>query len=132
MDLPPPWCDATMPDAVSWHPLGNRPGASPTVEERARGVPGRPVGGVPATPCERAERLEHDAVGQRGGDVGMVVGRADLDHVHTDHRELEAHPAYGVEQLARGQAARLGRAGPRGVPGVADVDVDRQENALAL
>ena len=62
----------------------------------------------------------------------MVVGRADLDDVHADDGQLEADAADRVEQLAGGQAARLGRTGAWRVAGVADVDVDGEEDALAL
>ena len=62
----------------------------------------------------------------------MVVGRRDLDDVDADHRQLEADPAHGVEQLARLQPARLGGAGAGRVAGVADVDVDGEEDAVAV
>jgi hypothetical protein len=62
----------------------------------------------------------------------VVVRRAHLDDVHADHGQLEADAAHRVEELACRQAARLGRAGARRVAGVADVDVDGQEDAVAL
>ena len=78
------------------------------------------------------QRLQHDPVGQGGGDVGVVVRRGDLDHVHAHHRQLQADPADGIQQLAGGQPTRLRGAGARGVAGIAHVDVDGQEDALAL
>ncbi len=62
----------------------------------------------------------------------MVVGRRDLDHVDARDRQLAADPADGVQQVARGEAARLGRARAGRVPRVADVDVDGQEDRVAV
>ena len=102
------------------------------IQQRARRVPGRAVALVAPPASDRRERLEDHPVGEGGGDVGVVVGRTDLHHVDPDDGQLEADPAYGVEQLARRQPAGLRRPGPGRVAGVADVDVDGEEDALAL
>ena len=112
--------------------LALRDRRGPLAEQRLRGIPAGAVPLVPALAGDRRQRLEHDPVGQRGGDVGMVVGRRDLDHVHPHHRQLQTDPPDRVEQLAGGQPTRLRGASARGVARVADVDVDGQEHPLAL
>src|ERR1700712_4456987 len=99
-------------------------------QKRLGGVPGCPLRLVSPFPGDGRQGLEDDAVRQGRSDVSVVVGRADLDHVHAHDRELEADAAYGVEELARRQAARLGRAGARSVSWVADVD--GEEDAVAV
>ena len=101
-------------------------------QQRSGRVPGRPVPFVAPLPGDRGQCLEDDPVPERRGDVGVVVRRADLDHVHPHDRQLEADPAHGVEQLARRQPTRLGRARPGCMTGVADVDVDGEEDAVAV
>ena len=41
----------------------------------------------------------------------------DLDHVHSDHRELQADATDGIEQLAGGQAPGFGGPVPGAEPG---------------
>ena len=62
----------------------------------------------------------------------MVVGRGDFHHVHTDHRYLVADTPHRVEQLPRGEPARLGSPGARGVPRVGHVNVHRQKHPVAV
>ena len=87
-------------------------------------------------PCLRTarpgERLEAHPVGEVRRDLGVVVGRRDLDHVDARDGQLAADPADGVQQLPRGQPAGLGGAGAGGVARVADVDVDREEDRVAV
>ena len=97
---------------------------------RAAGRPGR--GTCRAAGRHPGQRLQHDPVGEERGDLGVVVGRRHLDDVHADDGQLQADPAYGVEQLPRGQAARLRGARAGRVAGVADVDVDGEEDPVAL
>ena len=101
-------------------------------EQRQRRIPPGAVALVAALPGDRRQCLQHDPVGQRRGDVGVIVRRADLDHVHPDHRQLEAQPAYRVQQLPGRQSAGLRGSGARRMTRVADVDVDGQEDTLAL
>jgi len=61
--------------------------------------------------------------GERG-DLGVVVGRGDLDDIAADEPQAEEAPQ-DPEELAARQPARLGRAGPRGRRWIEDVDVDR-------
>ena len=81
---------------------------------------------------QAGQRLEADPVGEVRGDLGVVVGRRHLDDVDAGDGQLAADAAYGVEQLPRRQPARLGGAGAGGVAGVADVDVDREEDPVAV
>ncbi len=61
----------------------------------------------------------------------MVVGRGHLHDVDTGQREFHGTASYGVEELASGQPARFRCTGTGSHPGVDNVDVDRQEHALA-
>src|SRR5690606_39084127 len=105
---------------------------STPLEERLPRVPGGAVTLVLAAAGYGRECLQGNAVRKRRGDVGVVVGRAHLDDVDADDGQLQADPADRVEELARGQPARLRGARARGVPRVADVDVDREEDSVAL
>ena len=62
----------------------------------------------------------------------MVVGRRHLDHVDPGHRQLVGDPPHRVKQLPGGQPARLRGAGPRRVPRIADIDVNREEHPVAI
>src|SRR5688500_2833969 len=72
----PQWITARTTESVV--------GASATVEQRLRRRPRLATLGVAPTTSDRGQRLEHHAVRERGRDVGMVVGRRDLDHVEPD------------------------------------------------
>ncbi len=97
-----------------------------------RRVPAGAVAGVLASAGDGRQGLEDDPVREGGRDVGAVVGRAHLDDVDADDGQLPADPAHAVEQLPGGETARLRRSRTRRVAGVADVDVDGEEDPLAL
>ena len=59
-----------------------------SVEQRPRRIPGGPVTCVRTTASNGRERFEDNAIGERRGDVGMVVGRTDLDDIHPDDGQL--------------------------------------------
>jgi hypothetical protein len=61
---------------------GHRPVTLATVEQRLPGIPGGPARRVTAAAGDPRQRLEHDPVGQERRDLGVVVRRRDLDHVH--------------------------------------------------
>ena len=69
--------------------------------------------------------------GRHPGDLGVVVGRGDLDDVAADHVR-PAQPAQDLEHLPAGHAAGLGGPGAGGVGRVQHVDVQRDvERAVA-
>ena len=53
-----------------------------SLEQGARGAAGRFAAQALAPPRDAPERLEDDPVAEVGGDLGVVVGRRDFDHVH--------------------------------------------------
>ncbi len=92
---------------------------------------------VPSAASRRRRAIPESAssttrLARNDGDLGVVVGRRDLDHVHPDDRQLVGDAAHRVEQLPGGQPAGLGRAGAGRVAGVAHVDVDREEHPVAV
>ena len=74
---------------------------------------------------ERGDQLQRDAVGGHRRHLGVVVRRRDLDDVHAGDLHGAGDPADRAQQLARQQAAGLGRAGAGRDARVDDVDVDR-------
>ena len=79
--------------------------------------------GVSAVACQDREQFVADVRRRDAGDLGVVVGRRDLDDVGADDVQAD-EAAQGVEQFPAGQAAGFRGAGTRGVGGVEDVDVD--------
>src|SRR5438128_4585572 len=67
----------------------------------------------------------HDGRGGERRDVGMVVGRGKLDHVHSAPVEIGNAAEDGVS-LARGETARNRRAGAGREGGIEAVDVEAQ------
>ena len=80
--------------------------------------------GASAVACQDREQFVADVRRRDAGDLGVVVGRRDLDDVGADDVEAD-QAAQGVEQFAAGQPAGFGGAGARRVGRVEDVDVDR-------
>ena len=80
--------------------------------------------------CERRrlghqrDQVERHRGSRYAGDLGVVVGGCDLDHVATDDVEA-VEPAEQVEQLTTVEPAHLGGARARRERRVEDVDVDR-------
>src|SRR6478609_8572505 len=97
-------------------------------EQWEQRIPSRTVPEILTLAGDGAERLEDHPISKRGGDVGVVIWRADLDNIHSDHWEFETDPAHGVQQFAGGQPAGLRSASARCVSWIADIDVDRQEH----
>ena len=118
----PPRSSATPPSPSS----SSRAASPPSSPEAAEVEPER------SQPERRPHRdagqgLADDAVGdERRGVVGADGGRDHLDDVDADELELGGHGADGEQQVARGHAAGLGRAGAGDERGVEDVDVDGQ------
>src|SRR6186713_423054 len=96
----------------------------PFTEQRKQRIPAGAISQILTFTCNGAQRLEHHAIGERRSDVGVVVRRADLDHIHSDHWKLETDPAYRIEQLTGRQSTRLGRTGARGMSWITHIDVD--------
>ena len=119
--------------------LGLPTGAANT--GRRGGIPGRAPGrhsrsGAEAVPLDgvvrqQGDQLVGDVAGGDAGDLGVVVGRGDLDDVGADEVQA-AEAAQDLQQFAAGDAAGLRGAGAGGVGGVEHVDVDGDvERAVA-
>jgi hypothetical protein len=96
----------------------------PLAKQRLQRIPPRPLAKILALARDGAQGLQDHSIRQCRCDIGVVVWRADLDHIHPDHRKLETDPAHRVKQLACGQSARFRCASARCVSWIADVDVD--------
>ena len=64
--------------------------------------------------------------------AGAVVGGGDFDHIDADHGRFQGDPPHGVQQLAGGEAARFGCAGAGRHAGIDDIDIDGEEDAVAV
>jgi hypothetical protein len=74
---------------------------------------------------QRTDMALDDGRGGDGRDVGVIVGRGQLDHVHAAPVEFADAAQDGV-RLARGEAARDRRAGAGGEGGIEAVDIEAQ------
>ena len=85
------------------------------------------------TPGYPGKNLQHDSIGQQRSHFARAVqGRGQLDNICAYHRQFERAATHRVEQLARRQPAGLGRSRSGGHPWVHDIDVYRQEHAVAV
>ena len=66
------------------------------------------------------------------GQLGVVVGGRDLDHVDTGDIVLVAELTNHAEKVGAGDAARLRCAGAGRVRGIEDVDVDGDVQLVGL
>lgn len=96
----------------------------PLVEQGLQRIPSSTFPEILPFPGNGAQGLQHHSIRQRGSDVGVVVWRADLDHVHPDDRQLETDPAYRVQQFACRQPARFRRTGAGCMTWIAHINVD--------
>ena len=68
----------------------------------------------------------HAAVREQRRDLGLIVGRRDLDHVHADEVDGTHDLAHGAQQLTGRHPAGLGVPVPGASPGSAtSMSIDR-------
>src|SRR5437870_841337 len=116
-------CESCMQIAASTGRASRKFAMSPTTS-----LPSWPLAASRSPPGE--QRLADYPGGSDAGPAGRIPGVRDLHEVSADHLAALEHPD-DLDQLRHSQPAGLGRARPRRLGRVEDVDVDRDVERIA-